>query len=190
MAYAWAELLTEWNAFALASSMRARAADDLRGLDWLGFPPATEEQIGALENRLGTPLPASYREFLACTNGWRCAGPFIDRVWGTDKVEWFATRNQDWIDAYADVDAEPISDEQYFVYGEAQDPVLFRHAYMQAALEVSDVGDSAIMLLNPKVVFDGEWEAWFFANWVPGAHRFRSFWDLMIDQYESAQALQ
>jgi HEAT repeat protein len=52
-------------------------------------------------------------------------------------------------------------------------------------LEVSDVGDSAIILLNPQVVTpEGEWEAWFFANWIPGAYRYRSFWELMQGQYE------
>jgi hypothetical protein len=26
---------------------------------------------------------------------------------------------------------------------------------------------------------DGEWEAWFFANWNPGANRYRSFREMM-----------
>ena len=37
-----------------------------------------------------------------------------------------------------------------------------------------------IYVLNPLVVApDGEWEAWRFANWIPGAERFPSFELLM-----------
>ena len=50
--------------------------------------------------------------------------------------------------------------------------------------------DSAIYLLNPKVVTpDGEWEAWFFANWLPGAARYRSFVELMQAEYRSFRQL-
>jgi hypothetical protein len=40
-----------------------------------------------------------------------------------------------------------------------------RVEYLESALEISDEGDSAIYVLNPKVVTPaGEWEAWLFAN--------------------------
>jgi hypothetical protein len=55
---------------------------------------------------------------------------------------------------------------------------------LRTALEISDWGDSAICLLNPQVVTpEGDWEAWFFANWLPGANRYRSFWELMQAEY-------
>ena len=57
---------------------------------------------------------------------------------------------------------------------------------MKTALEISDTGDAAILLLNPQVITtDGEWEAWFFSNWNPGARRYPSFWELMHRQYET-----
>ena len=58
-----------------------------------------------------------------------------------------------------------------------------RNEYLRHTLEVSGEGDG-IYLLNPKVITaDGEWEAWFFATWLPGARRYRSFWELMQDEY-------
>jgi HEAT repeat protein len=46
-------------------------------------------------------------------------------------------------------------------------------------------GDSIIYLLNPQVVAsDGEWEAWRFAHWIPGAERFPSFELLMRSEHE------
>ena len=62
----------------------------------------------------------------------------------------------------------------------------FRVEYLESALEVSEEGDSAVYLLNPEVVTaDGEWEAWFFANWLPGASRYRSFTELMEAEYRT-----
>lgn len=83
-----------------------------------------------------------------------------------------------------------IADEEYFVYGEAQDCSNLRVEYLQTALEISDLGDSAIYLLNPQVITaDGEWEAWFFCNWLPGADRYRSFREMMQAEYKNVLEL-
>ncbi|HEX5504454.1 MAG TPA: SMI1/KNR4 family protein [Thermomicrobiales bacterium] len=191
----WRALLTRWSAELIA-------ADEAEGeplppevvaSGWLGYPGATEAQLSAAEARLGVRLPPSYRQFLAVTNGWRHTGTFIDRLWPAEEIDWFRVRNQDWIDAYTDPadDAPvPLSDAAYRVYGDEQSSVTFRSADLQAALEISDVGDSAILLLNPRVVTpDGEWEAWFFANWLPGATRHPSFRALMADEQASFRRL-
>ncbi len=53
----------------------AREGDEkARRAGWLGFPPASEERIQALEERLGHRLPPSYRTFLTVSDGWRHAG--------------------------------------------------------------------------------------------------------------------
>jgi hypothetical protein len=154
-----------------------RVPADVRPSGWLGFDGATESQILAAETRLGRRLPPSYRDFLATSNGWRNVGAFIDRVWSTDAIEWFKARNQEWIDAYTGPPgAGPLIEAGDGVYGAEQDPVSFNTGHLETALEISDTGDSAILLLNPMVVTpEGEWEAWFFANWLPGTTRYRSF---------------
>jgi hypothetical protein len=188
--FEWQDLLTRWNAALLAWPEIARLvpADVLRRRG-LGFPPATDAQIAAADARLGTTLPPSYQRFLAVSNGWRHTGTFIDRLWGADEVDWFRVRNRQWIDAWTTTPFgpyPPVADEDYFVYGPEQDSTAVRVAYLETAHEVSDVGDSAIYLLNPQVVTpEGEWEAWCFATWLPGAARYRSFWALMADEYES-----
>jgi hypothetical protein len=78
-----------------------------------------------------------------------------------------------------------ISDSEYYRYGDNQDPITMRAEYLPFMLEISDVGDG-IMLLNPRVVSkEGEWEAWFLASWLPGANRYRSFWDMMQASFRS-----
>jgi SMI1/KNR4 family protein SUKH-1 len=173
----------------LLSDEKIQAQQSQKILDsrWLGFAGATNDEIKKVEDRLGIELPPSYRQFLQTSNGWRNSGKFINRIWSTNEIAWFKERNQDWIDAYTDpYDNLPvIPDKEYFKYGHEQDPVTFRVEYLRTALEISDIGDSAIYLLNPKVVTkDGEWEAWFFANWLPGAVRYRSFKDLMEAEYQ------
>ena len=62
-----------------------------------------------------------------------------------------------------------------------------REEYLRTALQVGDdpVGDG-VVLLNPRVVTpEGEWEAWFHAAWIPGAHRYRTFAGLMRAEYAS-----
>jgi hypothetical protein len=188
----WLPFLTTWSREVLASPDQAGALpEEVVASGWLGFAGAPEEQLQQAEARLGIRLPPTYRTFLATTDGWRTTGTFIDRLWSTQEVDWFKVRNRDWIDAYTAYGPTQIGDEEYFVYGEGQDPAFFRTEYLTTALEISDVGDSAILLLNPQVVTpEGEWEAWFFANWLPGAARYRSFWDLMQAEYRSFRRLE
>ena len=88
------------------------------------------------------------------------------------------------IQAYRSVGIIP--DEEYLIYGEHQSGPAYRAEYLLSALQISDVGDSAVYLLNPEIRTDeGEWEAWFFATWIPGARRYRSFWEMMKAEYHA-----
>ena len=191
----WKELMTQWNQELLQDEeIRAELPPEVIVSGWLGYPGATEEQLSQLEERLGATLPPSYREFLKFTNGWRNTGHFIPAIWSTEEVEWFAVRNQDTIDAwlggerYDGTEPPPVPDDEYLDYGEdGASEGDFRSEYLQTALEISDreVAGTAVYLLNPQIVTpEGEWEAWFFAHWVPGATRYRSFWDMMQSEHQ------
>ena len=167
---------------------------------WLGQPPATEEELAQLEKRIGVQLPPSYRSFLATSNGWLHPGPFIYgnvyRLLPASRVGWFRDLHADWIEACnegrADAvaqfgDVPPAADEDYFVYGPKQNCHNFPEKDWTDSLAISDEEENAIYLLNPNVVTaEGEWEAWFFASWMAGADRYRSFWELMHTELESS----
>ena len=162
---------------------------EVRFAGWLGYSGASENQIVQAEQRLETKLPPSYREFLKITNGWRQLNDSIYRLWSVEEIEWFPKRNQEWIDIwsenYSQDNLPSVSDKNYFVYGDQQDLIHLRCEYLQTALEISDIGDAAILLLNPQIVTtSGEWEAYFFANWLPGANRYHSFWELVESEYQ------
>lgn len=153
---------------------------------WLGEPGATEAEIASAEQRIGVRLPPSYRAFLAETNGFDHIGPFIYRLYSAAEIEWFRVRNPDWIEAYQIGD--DISAEEHLAHPE--DSVRFRTAYLSSCLQISEEGDSAVVLMNPEVVNeDGEWETWFFANWAPGARRYPSFSAYVESELESIKDL-
>ncbi len=182
----WRPLLEHWSQEILASDAAYRLAlpVEVVASGWLGYPGATEEQIEAAEQRLGTRLPPSYRTFLAVTNGWRRTTTFIDRLWSTEEIEWFPVRHQEWIAAWrTGVEAYERPRRGTRTSSGAADRLAEELA---SALDISDVGDDAIYVLNPQVTTpEGEWEAWFFSNWNPGAERHRSFWDLMLAEHDT-----
>jgi hypothetical protein len=149
--------------------------------EWLGEEGATESQLQATEERLGIALPASYRNFLSVTNGWNDWQVGPPRLYSAEEICWFRDENQDSIDIWEDSDygAPPVSDEKYFVYGEMQQPSSMRVEYLKSALQISATEEGSVVLLNPKVIIDGEWEAWLFANHFAGAKRYRTFADMV-----------
>jgi len=184
----WKRILTNWSAQLMQSSLAATIDLPTESPDWLGFKPATKREIQDLEQRLGVTLPASYREFLRLSNGWRRTTPFVSRIRPTEEVDWFHVENEHWVEVFSQHGCQK-PDEEYYVYG-PQGAADHRAEHMASLLQISDVEDG-VYLLNPMAVTpDGEWEAWFFANWVPGAVRFPSFAHLMLHEYASFTELE
>ncbi|HEY2587712.1 MAG TPA: HEAT repeat domain-containing protein [Tepidisphaeraceae bacterium] len=187
----WAAFLRKWNKEMLASPMAKDLPESVREAGWLGFPQATEPQIAEAERRLGIALPPSYKAFLLVSNGWHKTGHAIDRVWPIDQADWFRVTDPDWVASFSApssyVEREPVPDDEYFAYDQWVED--FRTEHLAETLQISEVGDAAVYLLNPQVItHEGEWEAWFLANWLPGVHRYRSFQELMQSQYASFAA--
>lgn len=159
----------------------------LRTDEWPGNPAASEEDLLKAESRLKITLPPSYRGFLSASNGWRNASRAVPVLRPIEKIRWFKREHREWVQAYVDPmqGAEPLlpAEQDYFNYAQ-EDSVNFDVKHLAHTLCVSDEGDSAVLLLNPMVVWpDGEWEAWLFANWLPGATRYRSFADWMRQEF-------
>lgn len=189
---AWRDLLQRWSDEWLDPVLHEQERaepfpDEVRRARWLGTSGATVQDLHALEERLGSELPPSYQQFLLTTDGWLDTTQFIERILPAREAGW--TRDLDagliagWTEGYGDVPR--VGDEDYFVYGEAQDTYSIRPEYLPHTLKISHTKDASdVYLLNPCVVTpDGEWEAWYLAHWLPGAVRYRSFWDLMNGEY-------
>jgi hypothetical protein len=184
----WRDLLAEISRMRLADpEVSARVSGDVVLSGWLGEPGATEEQIRVAEERIGARLPPSYREFLRQANGFREIDPFISRLLQATEIGWFRFTNPDWIEAYQHPEEDDVSPEDHL-----RDPlnsVMFRRSYLSSCLQISEE-DDGVVLLNPEVMTpEGEWEAWFFANWLPGAERYRSFRSYVESALERAYEL-
>ncbi|MBT9312971.1 SMI1/KNR4 family protein [Leptothoe kymatousa] len=198
----WLGFLTRWSQDILRSK-HIQPQDSQQPQAWLGYPGATEEQLQAAEARLGQKLPPSYRAFLKVSNGWQETTPFIQDLGSSVDITWFATQYPDWLNRWIQryrsnsfwgthgaTTIGYVSDQDYFTYGAPQDCRHLRMEYLQKTLAISAVNDAAIYLLNPEVVTeDGEWEAWFLADWLPGADRYPSFQALMEAECRNSQEL-
>ncbi|MFJ1704576.1 SMI1/KNR4 family protein [Kitasatospora sp. NPDC088346] len=192
-AHPWRELLQRWSVEWLDPVLHEQERREpfpaaVRTARWLGGAGATAGDIAALEARLDATLPPSYRQFLQVSNGWLDTTSWIERLLRTTEVGW--ARDVDpaligpWIESGSEL---PVPDEEYFVYGDGQDCASIRTEYLPHMLKISHTPNATdAYLLNPCVVTpEGEWEAWYLAHWLPGATRYRSFWDLMNDEYET-----
>jgi HEAT repeat protein len=176
-------------------------------------PPASQAAIAALEARIGTTLPPSYRAFLAISDGaaafpaWGLVAgdPDSDRPGATGlrdtaTVDWI--RNGDrltvslWseiVEPSDDPDDHPlyvarVPEREYLVDGFVEHPEggSEKGGHLRHVLEISTNVDGYATYLNPLVVdADGEWEAWDFGVKTLGGIRYASFRDLL--EADSAQ---
>lgn len=186
-AAAWRRFLQDWSddVVCLLKQQRPECMGELaeeslsRGT--LLREPASVVDIECLEQRLGVPLPTSYKRFLLVSNGFPVHG--LDAEDGSlrpaEAIGWLRDNEPDLVQAWSRT-SSPVADELYFNHGPEQDTIHLRAEYMKSTLQLSDFVDSAVVLLNSVVVdARGEWEAWDFSNAFPGAYRYRSFEELM-----------
>ncbi|RPE44315.1 hypothetical protein EDD90_7552 [Streptomyces sp. Ag109_O5-1] len=179
----WRTFLTRWSQeWADAQGAEEPAGDEESKPDRrLDFPAASQERIGALEERLGHQLPPSYRTFLAVSDGWRHAGGFVWLLAGTGQVR-------------PHEDAAGLS--EYFP-GEldedsAPEDVLLAGMWGRA-LQLDVESDAVHVLLDPGDVDEaGEWAVYTWAPWYGDMPRrygsFRAFMEAMYREFHRLQA--
>ena len=136
------------------------------------------QQLAEAEARLGISLPLSFRRFLlrpqraasVGEGGDACALRSLEELcWARDDAELLAFM------AAWDEGASAAPEVSEAEHRATDDPAIFRRAFVDGALLISHVG-AGFLLLNPAVVgSDGEFEAWHFAPWYPGAARWPNF---------------
>lgn len=181
----WRTFLPRWSgewADALPDD-EVRGADDeaARRSRWLGFPPASEERIAAMEKRLGRRMPPSYRSFLQVTDGWPHAGGFVWLLAGTADARWHdnASGLADLFEEYLEEDAEPEERREAGVW--------------RRGLQLDVESDATYVLLDPEDVDeDGEWAVYTWASWRADAPErypnFRAFMEAMFREFHSLRS--
>ncbi|MEU6743545.1 SMI1/KNR4 family protein [Streptosporangium sandarakinum] len=177
---AWKPFLERWSEewAALHDAEPPSGTGEPVGETWLGFPPASEEEVREAEARLGRTLPPSFREFLLTTNGWRNAGHFVWRLRGTDDLGWLRDLDPMWVESYGTVAHE--------YEGAAE-----QAATVRRALLISGEADAGVLFLDPEDVDEhGEWAAYELFTWTAvGPERRGSFRELMLGLYTGFHAI-
>ncbi|WP_369201331.1 SMI1/KNR4 family protein [Streptomyces sp. PU-14G] len=158
-----------------------RSGDDeaSRRARWLGFPPASEKRIAAMEERLGRGMPPSYREFLKVSDGWRHAGGFVSLLAGTADARWHNNESglADQFEEYLDEDAG--SEER-------REVELWRRG-----LQLDVESDITYVLMDPEdVAENGEWAVYTWSSWRDEQpQRYASFLEFMRDMHREFHSL-
>jgi hypothetical protein len=136
---------------------------------------ALEHEIRATEVRLGRALPSSYRRYLLASTA--LPGNQDLELLPVGEIDRFATREPEWRDAWMEgVGSVGPTEPEAPLPDDPDDPATMPAEQLGDTIVISTTGDQRLLLLNPsRVGEDGEWEAWDFANWYPGAHRYPSF---------------
>ncbi|ORT57165.1 SMI1/KNR4 family protein [Streptomyces sp. CB03238] len=171
----------EWADCQLDGETRSEDDEAARRARWLGFPPASEKRIAAMEGRLGVRMPPSYREFLEVSDGWRHAGGFVWLLAGTTEACWHNNESglAYMFEEYLDEDAGPEERREADIW--------------RRGLQIDVASDAMRVLLDPEDVDeDGEWAVYTWASWraaPPERHaNFREFMRGMFREFHSLQA--
>ncbi|MFI7040519.1 SMI1/KNR4 family protein [Microbispora rosea] len=167
--HAWKPFLQRWS----EEWRIAHPGEEPGGDPWLGCPPATEDEVQALEARLGCVLPPSFREFLLVTNGWRHAGNLVWSLRGTEEIGWLTDLEPMWAETWVDREVK------------YEDPAAAR------SLLISLRADAGVVYLDPGDVDErGEWAAYDVFSWrARGSERHGSFHEKMYHFYAEFHAL-
>lgn len=191
----WRMLLSRLNSLLTTSdNWKKELTPEALSAGWCGSPPAPESEIVETEKRLGITLPPSYRSFLAISNGWHPFDNSIERLLPVQQIDWLRVTDPEAAAAIPECyTADEIVDEDYVDYSDDYHSTAIRPWYYPDCLLVGKPWQSEgdLILLNPKVTSpDQEWEAIFFANWLPGNERFRTFRDLIAKHIQLSEMLE
>ncbi|WP_280885749.1 SMI1/KNR4 family protein [Streptomyces sp. LBL] len=184
----WRPFLLRWSgewADSLADGeTRGKNDEAARRARWLGFPPASEERIAAMEERLGRRMPPSYREFLKVSDGWRHAGGFVSLLAGAEDARWHndESGHADMFEEDQDADADPEEQREADIW----------QRIWRCGLQLDVESDITYVLMDPEDVDeDGEWAVYTWASWrAAPPERYANFLAFMRDMNREFHSLQ
>ncbi|MGW0767080.1 SMI1/KNR4 family protein [Streptomyces sp. NPDC002676] len=182
-AFDWRSFLLRWSG-EWADSLPdgdTQGEDDeaARRARWLGFPPASEERIAAMEERLDRRMPPSYREFLKVSDGWRHAGGFVWLLAGTEDARWHNDESglADMFEEFLDEDAGPEERREADIW--------------RRGLQLDVESDITHVLMDPEDVDeDGEWAVYTWSSWrAAPPERHANFLEFMREMFREFHSL-
>jgi len=122
---------------------------------WLGSDvPASPEDIGFTETRLGIKFPDDYKNFLSITNGFAATNNVEPHFEPIRKIDYL--KNLD----------------DFLVSVWKQDGTLDIGYDLERSILVGGIDEEQYFLLIPPLTNGENWQYWKFASWIPGQESF------------------
>jgi hypothetical protein len=139
----------EWN-FS-GSELRKKYVDQ----GSLRYPGATENDLAALEKRLGLPLCPAYRALLRASNGFGAFGEHVGRLLPAADVDWFRNRNPDVAGHIEEWLRTNDPSPRYALDSQWREDIPLR------SVEITQNYDGCTVILCPDAPNKaGEWQVW------------------------------
>ena len=116
---------------------------------WLGFEPATIEEIQKTEERLNIKLPEDYKNFLKITNGFSASNSIEPTFMKVEEIDYLKNIEKHTIKAY-------------------------KMSELENCILIAGKDEEQYFLLIPPKNENEKWRYWKFANWYPGEHEFEN----------------
>jgi len=123
---------------------------------WIGYDPATENEIDSLENRLGIQLPKDYKDFIQITNGFFAASSVEPSFCALEKVDYLKHVDPELYETWISTGNIEVGNK------------------LKTALKVGGFNEEQYFFLIPPSKENSNWEYWFFASWAPGETKYNS----------------
>lgn len=158
--------------------------------DWLGYAPASKDQIKEKEIELGLNLPSSYIEFLLISNGFRQVSNFSGKLYPIEKIGFTKVLHPELLEAYQDMQEydEKIAESTLRNYNN-ESCTIWKYSDFVDSITISDWGDGTIILLNPNSFNRRDYEVWEYGNWFPGIVRYKNFHHFIAEKLFSTKKL-
>jgi cell wall assembly regulator SMI1 len=134
--------------------------------EWLGYKPATDDQIADAENRLALSLPEDYKEFLKLCNGFHAPNDVEPTFLSTDKIDYLERLDPDLTKIWTETGNIEIGAE------------------LRRSIMVAGLSEEQYFLLLPPKGNNIRWRYWKFASWIPGEQEYddlSSYWTDVLE---------
>jgi hypothetical protein len=132
-----------------------------------------------LEKRFEIKLPRSYKEYMMANGTNLLLDSVFGKLFNLGNIDYFKVLSNEFYLSWTR-DNIDVDDTLYFIYGDGQESYNYRTKYFHNSIQISELFDGAVVLINPNIKFEDEYEIMALANWLPGVARFKSFNDLRM----------
>lgn len=135
---------------------------------WIGYNPATDEEIKKTESRLGVNFPSDFKEFMKISNGFPATSSIEPSFLSLSKIDYTKNIDPFLIKLWTDKSVVPTELAEKY----------------ERSITIGGINEEQMFMLIPPANSNDDWEYWKFANWIPGEEPYPSLKDYFLNVIE------